>query len=53
MSTQIIQTATIYTDTKTMHIRKPSVPTQPVKDIYMACGCKPDIKAKRKYVVYH
>ena len=53
MSTQIIQTVAIHTDTKTIHLRKASEATEKVATLYKACGCKPIIKPRRKYVVYH
>lgn len=53
MSTQIIQTVAIHTDTKTIHLRKVSEPTEKVETIYKACVCKPTIKPQRKHVVYH
>ena len=53
MNTQIIQTVILHTDKKTIHLRKASEPTNYVKEIYEACGCKATIKEKRKYVVYH
>ena len=51
--TQTIQNIVLPTKEKTIHLRKPSRPIQSLKDIYQACLCKSEIKAKRKYVVYH
>ena len=51
--TQAIQNIVLPTKEKTIHLRKPSRPIQTLKDIYQACLCKSEIKAKRKYVVYH
>ena len=53
MSTQVMQTTVFNTDTKTMHIRKPSTPSKDVEAIYQACKCNKSKKAIRKYVVYH
>lgn len=51
--TQTIQNIVLPTEKKTIHLRKPSRPTQQLKEIYQACHCESEIKAKRKYVVYH
>lgn len=51
--TQTIQNIVLPTAQKTIHLRKPSRPFQPLKEIYQACHCESQIKAKRKYVVYH
>lgn len=51
--TQTIQNIVLPTGQKTIHLRKPSRPSQQLKEIYQACKCKHTIKTKRKYVVYH
>ena len=51
--TQTIQNIVLPTKQKTIHLRKPSQPTQQLKVIYQACKCEHTIKAIRKYVVYH
>lgn len=53
MSTQVIQTLELPTDTKRMYIRKASHPINEVSEIYRATGCKQIIPQKMKYVVYH
>ncbi len=53
MSTQKIQTVKLQTDTKTIYLRKPSVPIEPARQIYNATHCKDTKKAVKKYVVYH
>lgn len=51
--TQNIQNIVLPTEKKTIHLRKPSLPTQQLKALYDACHCQYTIPAKRKYVVYH
>ena len=53
MNTQTIQTIELPTDTKTIHLRKPSKPINQVADIYRATNCKQTQPAQRKYGVYH
>ena len=53
MKTQTIQTIELPTDKKTIHLRKPSKPTQQVQKIYKATKCKETQSAVKKYVVYH
>src|SRR5699024_1589939 len=53
MQTQQIQTVELPTDTKTIHLRKPSKPIKEVKQIYDATGCTHAQKTTKKYVVYH
>ncbi len=53
MSTQVIQTLEVPTDTKRMYIRKTSHPIKEVSEIYRATNCKQIISQKKKYVVYH
>jgi len=53
MSTQTIQTLTLPTATKTVHLRKPAKPIQEVQHIYTATQCRHTQKAIKKYVVYH
>ena len=52
-NTQNIQNVELPTQQKTIHLRKPSKPIKALKEIYQACHCQHDIKAIRKYVVYH
>lgn len=52
MSTQKIQTVKLQTDTKTIYLRKPSVPIEPARQIYNATH-NDTKKAVKKYVVYH
>ena len=53
MSTQKIQTIKLPTDKKVMYVRKPSFPTDEVRQIYDATNCKHTQSAVKKYVVYH
>ena len=53
MSTQKLQTIVIPTDKKNIHLRKPSVPIEQVKQIYNATRCNNTQKPIKKYVVYH
>jgi len=53
MSTQKLQTIIIPTDKKNIHLRKPSVPIEQVKQIYKATGCNNTQKPIKKHVVYH
>lgn len=53
MSTQKIQTVKLQTDTKTIYLRKPSVPIEQARQIYNATQCNETKKAVKKYVVYH
>lgn len=53
LSTQIIQTIEVPTDTKRIFLRKPSSPIKEVSEIYQATSCKQTIPQKIKYVVYH
>jgi len=52
MNTQIIQTLIIPAETKTIKLRKPSLPIGIVKNIYQACACASTVKPS-KDVVYH
>ena len=53
MATHTVQTIELPTDTKTIHLRKPSKPIEEVQQIYHATGCTETQKATKKYVVYH
>ena len=53
MSTQKIQTVKLQTDTKTIYLRKPSVPIEQARQIYNVTQCNETKKAVKKYVVYH
>jgi len=53
MSTQTIQTIGFNTETKNIHIRKPSIPSKQVKEIYNATQCEQTQNSIKKYVVYH
>ncbi len=53
MSTHTIQTVELRTDTKSIHLRKPSKPIQKVQNIYSATNSTDIQKAIKKYVVYH
>lgn len=53
MRTQTIQTIELKTQTKTIHIRKPSKPIREVKEIYDAAACKHTQPTIKKHVVYH
>lgn len=53
MATQTIQTVELVTDTKRIHLRKPSKPIKEVMEIYDATNCKSTQPAEKKYVVYH
>ena len=53
MNTQTIQTITLPTDKKNIHISKPSKPIEEVRQIYKATNCKQTQTAIKKYVVYH
>ncbi len=53
MKTHTIQTLVLPTDKKTIHLRKPSKPSQKVQEIYTATNCTDTQKALKKYVVYH
>lgn len=53
MRTQTIQTIELKTQTKTIHIRKPSKPIREAKEIYDATACKHTQPTMKKYVVYH
>ncbi len=53
MNTQTIQTITLPTDKKNIHISKPSKPIEEVQQIYKATNCKQTQAAVKKYVVYH
>lgn len=52
-STQTIQNIELPTEQKTIYLNKVSRPITELKQIYDACQFKQDMKAKRKYVVYH
>jgi len=52
MNTQIIQTLIIPAETKTIKLRKPSLPIGIVKNIYQACACASTVKPSKE-VVYH
>ena len=52
-STQTIQNVELPTELKTVHMRKPSKPTNDLQAIYSACNCSNSINARRKYVTYH
>ena len=53
MSTQTIQTVELHSDTKIIHLRKPSKAIHKVQQIYSATDCTDTQKAIKKYVVYH
>ena len=53
MNTQTIQTITLPTDKKNIHISKPSKPIEEAQQIYKATNCKQTQTAIKKYVVYH
>ena len=53
LSTQTIQDIIIPTQTKHIHLRKPSNPIQEVKQIFKATSCSYSISPTKKYVVYH
>jgi len=48
MGTQTIQTIELPTDKKTIHLRKPAKPIEPVQQIYQAAGCNNTQKALKK-----
>ena len=51
MKTHTIQTLELPTDKKTIHLRKPSKPSQKVQQIYTATHCTHTLKAIKKYRV--
>ncbi len=53
MNTQTIQSILCNTETKTICIRKPSIPIKEALDIYKATNTISRIPDKKKYVVYH
>ena len=53
MATHTVQTIELPTNSKTIHLRKPSKPIEEVQQIYHATGCTETQKTTRKYVVYH
>lgn len=53
LSTHTIQTTELPTETKRIHIRKPSVPSAEANQIYQATGCTDTRKPIKKSVVYH
>ena len=53
LNTQTIQNIIIPTQTKQIHIRKPSTPIQEVKQIFKATSCSYSQEPTKKYVVYH
>ena len=53
MKTHTIQYIELPTETKTIHIRKPSKPIEKVQKIYSATSTTDTQKAIKKYVVYH
>lgn len=53
LSTHTIQTTELPTETKRIHIRKPSVPSREAQQIYTAAGCTDTQKPVKKSVVYH
>lgn len=53
LSTHVIQTTELPTETKRIHIRKPSVPSGEAQQIYTATGCTDTQKPVKKSVVYH
>jgi transposase len=53
MNTHTIQTIELPTDTKKIHLRKPSKPIKEAQQIYTATNCTKTQTAVKKYVVYH
>lgn len=53
MNTQTVQTLELPTDTKQIHLRKPSRPIKEVQQIFTATNCTKTQTAIKKYVVYH